>query len=67
MRNNVTHRTGFVLFRENGLSDSAKKQISAMKKGIWNGSNAEVIASRIEAVTMLARSIGKTPQDLVTM
>ncbi len=38
VKNLVIHRTGFVLFRENGLTDSAKKQLSAMRKGIWNGS-----------------------------
>jgi len=67
VKNYVTHRTGFVLFREEGLSDSAKKQISAMRKGIWNGSSADRMATRIESATMLARYVGKTPEALVTM
>lgn len=64
VRNYVTHRTGFVFFRENGLSESAKKQLSAMRKGIWNGQNANVIATRIEVVTMVGRYFGKTPDQL---
>lgn len=64
VRNYVTHRTGFVFFRENGLSESAKKQLSAMRKGIWNGQNANVIATRIEVVTMVGRYLGKTPDQL---
>lgn len=67
VKNRVTHNTGFVLFRENGLSESAKKQISAMRKGIWNGSNAELIATRFEAATMLARYVGRTAMDIATM
>lgn len=64
VKNYVTHRTGFVLFREKWLSESAKKQISAMRKGIWNGSGADRIATRLEAVTMLARYVGKTAEQL---
>lgn len=64
VKNYVTHRTGFVLFREKGLSESAKKQLSAMRKGIWNGSGADRKATRYESATMLARYVWTTPEDL---
>lgn len=35
-----------------------------MRKGIWNGQNANVIATRIEVVTMVGRYLGKTPDQL---
>lgn len=35
-----------------------------MRKGIWNGSGADRIATRLEAVTMLARYVGKTAEQL---
>ncbi len=38
-----------------------------MRKGIWNGSSADRMATRIESATMLARYVGKTPEALVTM
>ena len=43
------------MFKVNGLSVATKKQLNAMRLGYWNGSDANRIATRSEAVTMLAR------------
>ena len=64
VRSKVIHNTGFVMFKTNGLSENINKQLSAMKKGIWNGSEAGRIATRSEAIIMITRWLGITDELL---
>lgn len=57
VRNGVTHRFGYVLFLEKSITTSGQLRTNAIKIGIWNGSDPDRIATRLECATMIARKL----------